>query len=60
MFYLSIGCFTSVLTQNQIIAAAVTFVTLLLLWLSDALSRQFSGLPGQIASYVSIRTVILT
>ena len=28
MFYLSIGCFTSVLTRNQIIAAVLTFVVL--------------------------------
>jgi len=54
MAFLAIGLMASALTQNQIIAAAVTFVSLLMLWLSDALSKQFTGIPGQIASYVSI------
>ncbi|HZT05653.1 MAG TPA: ABC transporter permease subunit [Chloroflexota bacterium] len=54
MAFLAIGLMASALTQNQIIAAAVTFVTLLLLWLSDSLSRQFTGIPGQVAQYVSI------
>lgn len=54
MAFLAIGLMASALTQNQIVAAAVTFVTLLLLWLSDALSRQFAGPVGQLASYVSI------
>jgi ABC-2 type transport system permease protein len=54
MAFLAIGLMASSLTQNQIIAAAVTFVTLLMLWLSDALSRTFTGLAGQVASYVSI------
>ncbi len=33
MFYISIGCFTSVLTTNQIIAAVVSFVIITLLFL---------------------------
>ena len=40
--------------QNQIIAAAITFVTLLILWLSDLLSRSLTGPASQIAQYVSI------
>jgi ABC-2 type transport system permease protein len=54
MAFLAIGLMASALTQNQIIAAAVTFVALLMLWLSDALSRQFSGVAGQVAQYISI------
>ena len=42
MAFLAIGLMASSLTQNQIIAAAVTFVALLMLWLSDALSRQLN------------------
>jgi len=33
MFYISIGCFTSVLTTNQIIAAVVSFVAIAVLFL---------------------------
>jgi len=33
MFYISIGCFTSVLTTNQIIAAVISFVAITLLFL---------------------------
>src|SRR4051812_34314136 len=54
MAFLAIGLMASALTQNQIVAAAVTFVTLLILWLSDALSRVVSGPAGQIAQYISI------
>ena len=32
MFYLSIGCFASVLTKNQIVAGFLTFGTFLVLW----------------------------
>ncbi len=54
MAFLSIGLMASSLTQNQIIAAAVTLVILLLLFLLDSLSRQFTGIVGQVAQYMSI------
>jgi ABC-2 type transport system permease protein len=54
MAFLSIGLMASALSANQIIAAAVTFVTLLLLWLADALSRVLSGPAAQVVQYVSI------
>ena len=54
MAFMAIGLIASALTQNQIIAAAITFVTLLILWLSDLLSRSLSGPASQVAQYVSI------
>ncbi len=54
MAFLAIGLMASALTQNQIIAAVVTFVTLLILWLSDALSRVVGGTAANVAQYVSI------
>jgi ABC-2 type transport system permease protein len=54
MAFLAIGLMASALTQNQIIAAVVTFVSLLILWLSDALSRIVGGTAAQVAQYVSI------
>lgn len=54
MAFLAVGLLASSLTQNQIIAVAVTFVSLLGLWLSDALGRLATGPVAQIAQYVSI------
>lgn len=54
MSFLAIGLMMSALTANQIIAAAITFVTLLLLWLSDALARVVSGGAAQVAQYISV------
>jgi ABC-2 type transport system permease protein len=54
MSFLAIGLMASALTQNQIIAAVLTFVSLLMLWLSDALSRILGGTAAQVAQYVSI------
>lgn len=38
MFYISIGCFTSVLTKNQIVAAIISFVVLIVLFFAGLLS----------------------
>jgi ABC-2 type transport system permease protein len=54
MAFLAIGLMASALSQNQIISAVIGFVTLLAFWLVDALSRQFSGIPGQIVQYISM------
>lgn len=54
MSFIAIGLMMSSLTQNQIIAAAITFVTLLLLWLSDALARVLGGGAATVAQYISI------
>ena len=54
MAFMAIGLMASALTQNQIIAAAITFVTLLILWLADLLSRTMAGPAAQVAQYVSI------
>ena len=41
--FISVGLFISSLTENQVIAAVVTFAVLLCLWLIDLLQQ---GLPG--------------
>jgi ABC-2 type transport system permease protein len=48
MFYLSIGCFASVLTRNQIVAAIISFATITLLF--------FLGLVSFILLEVSSET----
>ena len=54
--FISVGLFISVLTDNQIIAAVATFVTLFALFIMDAISQ---GMPtGTEASLVFVAMVI--
>jgi ABC-2 type transport system permease protein len=52
--FLSVGLWASSLTQNQIVAAIVSFGLLLILWLSDNLGQFLGGTVGQIVSYTSV------
>jgi ABC-2 type transport system permease protein len=54
MAFLAIGLLASALTQNQIVAVAVSFVTLLSLWLADLLTRGLGGPAAAVAQYISI------
>jgi len=52
---LSIGVLTSSLTQNQIVAAILAFVGLLVLWLSGGVGNFFGGSAlGSIFSYLDV------
>jgi ABC-2 type transport system permease protein len=51
---LALGSFISSLTENQIIAAALTFAAFLLLWVLDFGSRGAGGTSGQILQYLSV------
>ena len=52
--FLAVGLWASSLTQNQIVAAIVTFGALLILWLSDNLGQFLGGTIGSIVSYTSV------
>jgi ABC-2 type transport system permease protein len=52
--FLSIGLWASSLTQNQIVAAIISFALLLILWLSDNLGQFLGGTIGAIVSYTSV------
>jgi ABC-2 type transport system permease protein len=52
--FLSVGLWASSLTQNQIVAAIISFAALLILWLSDNLGQFLGGTIGQIVSYTSV------
>jgi ABC-2 type transport system permease protein len=52
--FLSVGLWASSMTQNQIVAAIVSFGLLLILWLSDNLGQFLGGTIGQIVSYTSV------
>jgi ABC-2 type transport system permease protein len=50
----SVGLFTSALTQNQIVAAVLSFAILLILWVVDGLSSVFTGPVGDALSYIAL------
>lgn len=50
---MAIGLFTSSLTQNQIVAAVIGVVTMLVLYFVDALAQSVSGPAAQVLTYVS-------
>jgi ABC-2 type transport system permease protein len=54
--FVALGMFISTLTENQIIAAILTFAMTLLLWLLDGISKSagVSGTLGAILSYLSV------
>lgn len=52
--FLAIGLWASSLTENQIVAAVLAFVFLLVLWLSDNLGQSLGGTVGTIVSYTSV------
>lgn len=51
---LSIGMFISTLTENQIVAAILTFGTILMMWLVDVFSRNASEGVRAVLTYLSI------
>jgi ABC-2 type transport system permease protein len=51
---LALGSFLSSLTENQIIAAALTFAAFLVLWAIDFGTRGASGPAGQFLQYLSV------
>jgi ABC-2 type transport system permease protein len=55
MAFLAIGLVASSFSQNQIVAAVITFVVLLVLWLSDILAGSvIGGAAAEVARYISI------
>ena len=52
--FMAVGLWASSLTQNQIVAAVLAFVLLLVLWLSDNLGQFLGGAVGTIVSYTSV------
>ncbi|MFN0074336.1 MAG: ABC transporter permease [Chloroflexota bacterium] len=54
MAFLAVGLFASSLTQNQIIAAVLTFTVLLVLWLAEAASNILGAPMKDIFRYLSV------
>lgn len=51
---LSLGMFISSLTDSVIIAAVLTFATVLLLWLVDSLASGIGGTIGEVLAHISL------
>ena len=52
--FLAVGLWASSLTENQIVAAVLAFIFLLVLWRSDNLGQSLGGAVGTIVSYTSV------
>jgi len=52
--FISIGVFASSLTENQIIAVVISFVSLLIMWLADSLGSIIGGTPSKILNWFSL------
>lgn len=52
--YICVGLFWSSLTENQIIAAVLTFISLLFLWVIDWTAQSSGQILGSIVYYLSI------
>ena len=52
--FVAIGCLASSLTENQIIAAVVTFGILLLLWVIGWSAEAAGGVVGKLVTYLSL------
>ena len=54
--FIAVGLFVSSLTKNQIVAAAITFATFLMLWVINWVSDSGGPLTRQIVDFLSITT----
>jgi len=53
---ISFGVFASSLTENQIIAAVIGFVGLMIMWVADSISPVVGGFLGRVLGWVSLMT----
>lgn len=54
--FVSIGVFASALTENQIVAAIISFVALLMMWMADAFATEVGGNIGTFMGWFSLLT----
>jgi len=52
--FISIGILASAVTENQIIAAIIGFVALLVMWIADTLATSVGGIIGTILNWISL------
>lgn len=54
--FISVGVFASSLTENQIIAVVISFVSLLIMWLAGSLTTMVGGIASKILGWFSLMT----
>lgn len=52
--FVSVGVFASSLTENQVVAAVISFVSLVLMWLMDSISSYAGGTMAKILDWFSL------
>lgn len=52
--FLSVGIFASSLTENQVVAVIISFVTLLVMWIISGISGYFGGIIAKILNWISL------
>lgn len=52
--FIAVGVFTSAITENQIIAAVVGIVSLLIMWLADSIAELVSGFGATVLNWFSL------
>ncbi|MDO8686253.1 MAG: ABC transporter permease [Clostridiales bacterium] len=51
---ISVGIFASSLTENQVVAAVIGFVSLLIMWVADSIGPMIGGFISKILSWFSV------
>lgn len=54
--FISVGVFASSLTENQIIAVVISFVSLLIMWLAGSLGTMVGGFISKVLGWFSLMT----
>lgn len=52
--FISIGVFASSLTENQVIAVVISFVSLLIMWLAGSLTSMVGGIASKVLGWFSL------
>jgi ABC-2 type transport system permease protein len=52
--YIAVGVFASSLTENQVIAVIISYVSLLIMWLADYVSNLVGGFASKVLNWFSI------
>jgi ABC-2 type transport system permease protein len=52
--FISIGVFASSLTENQVVAVVISFVSLLIMWLASSLAGIVGGIGSKILGWISL------
>jgi ABC-2 type transport system permease protein len=52
--YIAVGVFASSLTENQVIAVIISYVSLLIMWLADSVSNLVGGFASKVLNWFSI------